>query len=122
MIQEETTLLNDSQEVAMDGLQSMANVGNRAGLEPLRIRNTFMDYFCNVAPIPWQDAHVRRGMFNEENPETDTFDIVRHWYVRHRNVRHRNVRHCHHRLHQSLLHPTEVIHLAHRLVERYSQF
>ena len=40
-------------------------VGNRGGTGAADIRNVFMNYFVNVSPVQWQDAHVTRGFFTE---------------------------------------------------------
>lgn len=56
--------LREVEEIDINGMQDMVRVGNRAGDEPIRIRNIFKEYFSRVAPLPWQDAHVRRGIFD----------------------------------------------------------
>jgi hypothetical protein len=48
-----------------DGLENIARAGNRAGPDAIAMRNTFAEYFAHVAPVPWQEAHVNRGVFTE---------------------------------------------------------
>ncbi|KAJ8041359.1 Protein ALP1-like [Holothuria leucospilota] len=45
---------------------STQRVGNRAGVEAIRCRELFK-FFCNIAPVDWQEAHVTRGIFVERN-------------------------------------------------------
>lgn len=60
-----TTLLQESESVNIEGLQDLTAAGNRAARDALTIRNTFMDFFVDVSPVPWQNAHVNRGIFTE---------------------------------------------------------
>ncbi len=60
-----TTLLQEAQTVNMEGLQELASMGNRAARGAVTIRNNFMNFFVNVSPVPWQNAHVSRGIFTE---------------------------------------------------------
>ncbi|PIK47526.1 hypothetical protein BSL78_15614 [Apostichopus japonicus] len=38
-------------------------IGNRAGVEAVQCREIFKEYFCNVAPVEWQESHVTPGIF-----------------------------------------------------------
>ena len=60
-----TTLLQEAEGMHNAGLQDVAGAGNRAGRDATDIRNAFMDYFVNISPVQWQDAHVNRGFFTE---------------------------------------------------------
>lgn len=60
-----STLLFEGGNGEPEGLGPIAAIGNRAGGEAMQIRNKFMDYFVNVAPLEWQVAHVNRGFFNQ---------------------------------------------------------
>lgn len=60
-----TTLLQESEDESNAGLQDVTGAGNRAGKDALDVRNAFMDYFVNIAPVQWQEAHVNRGVFTE---------------------------------------------------------
>ena len=60
---EVTTLLQEAETMTNDGLQGIARRGNRAGRDAIAIRNIFKEYFVSVAPVPWQHAHVNRGVF-----------------------------------------------------------
>ena len=44
-----------------DQLLPLNHVGNHAGRAPITIRDSFADYFTNIAPLPHQDAYINRG-------------------------------------------------------------
>lgn len=48
---------------AQGGLQNLRANGNNASLRAIAVRDQYCDYFCNVAPLPWQLNHVRQGSF-----------------------------------------------------------
>lgn len=58
-----TSLIGESENAEMHGLAPLQAAGNRAGQSAIAVRDTFMDYFVNVAPLTWQVGHVNRGSF-----------------------------------------------------------
>lgn len=62
-----TSLLHEVAGMAPEGLQSLQHSGNRPSHEAAQIRNQFMEYFCNVQPVPWQMKHVTRGILFSRN-------------------------------------------------------
>lgn len=58
-----TRLLNEIANEHIDGLLNTAATGNRGGLNAMAIRDIFVEYFANVSPVPWQEGHVNRGIF-----------------------------------------------------------
>ena len=60
-----TALLKEIQGAQTEGLQEVVGVENMGGTGAADIRNDFMNYFVNVSPVQWQNAHVTRGSFTE---------------------------------------------------------
>lgn len=58
-----TELNQGSERMAVEGLRDIPRIGNRAGVEAIQCREIFKEYFCNVAPVEWQESHVTRGIF-----------------------------------------------------------
>ena len=62
----ELTVLLESHDVnVVHGLQDLPAQGYRGTDEALRIREKFKRYFIEINPLTWQNAHVRRGLFQE---------------------------------------------------------
>lgn len=59
-----TSLLQEVAGVPIEGLHSIQHTGNRAAGEAVQVRNSYIEYFCNVQPLPWQSRHVLRGTIN----------------------------------------------------------
>lgn len=62
---QEETLLQEPDTFQSDGLQDIVGIRHRAATDAIEIRNAFTEYFMNISPVPWQHAHVNRGMFNQ---------------------------------------------------------
>ena len=68
MLQAESTpaqiqsLSNEIAGRSITGLDDLRPVGNRAGTDTLAIRGKFKEFFSNTAHLPWQEAHVMRGI------------------------------------------------------------
>ncbi|KAL8602270.1 hypothetical protein ACOMHN_022783 [Nucella lapillus] len=60
---EVTALLHEVEDIDVAALQDLENVGGRQALEHIRVRDAYMNYFCNIAPLQWQEKHAERGRF-----------------------------------------------------------
>lgn len=58
-----TNLLQEAEDITAEGFEDLAGSGNRGGKDAITIRNMFMEYFVDYAPVSWQIAHVNRGVF-----------------------------------------------------------
>ncbi|KAL8565422.1 hypothetical protein ACOMHN_029115 [Nucella lapillus] len=60
---EVTALLHEVEGIDVAALQDLENVGGRQALEHIRVQDAYMNYFCNIAPLQWQEKHAERGRF-----------------------------------------------------------
>ena len=58
---EVTRLVRETQETR--SMENLQGAGNRASKDAAHIQNLFKEYFVDIAPLPWQDAHIKPWKF-----------------------------------------------------------